>query len=84
MGFILYILLNIIRLYTYLLVAYALLSWFPGAYHTRFGRWVRQLVEPLIKPFRSFPLQFAGMDFTILVVILALNFLSRILIQIFI
>lgn len=84
MGFILYILLNIIRLYTYLLVGYALLSWFPGAYDTTLGRLIRQLVEPLIKPFRNLPLQFAGMDFTILVVILALNFLSRILIQIFI
>lgn len=41
-----------------------------------------QLVEPVIRPFRRFNLQFMGLDFTILAVVIALNVLSRILIMI--
>lgn len=66
-----------------MMLAYALLSWFPGAYDTWLGQLLSQLVEPVIKPFRKLHLQFAGLDFTILVVMLALNWLSRVLIMIF-
>ena len=79
MIFVLIVLLRLIQFYSYLLFAYALLSWFPGAYNTWFGRAMGQLVEP----FRRFNLQFMGLDFTILAVVIALNVLSRILIMIF-
>ncbi|ALT81285.1 MULTISPECIES: YggT family protein [Streptococcus] len=83
MIFVLIVLLRLIQFYSYLLFAYALLSWFPGAYNTWFGRVMGQLVEPVIRPFRRFNLQFMGLDFTILAVVIALNVLSRILIMIF-
>ena len=35
-----------------LLVVYALLSWFPGAYDTSLGRIIRQIVQPILAPFR--------------------------------
>ena len=38
MIFVLIVLLKTIQFYSYLLIAYALLSWFPGAYNTGFGR----------------------------------------------
>ncbi len=84
MLFILLVVLKLIRVYSYLLLAYALFSWFPGAYETWLGRIIVQLVEPVVKPFRKLPLQFAGIDFTVLVVMLALNYLSNLLIRIFI
>lgn len=83
MIFVLIVLLRLIQFYSYLLFAYALLSWFPGAYNTWFGRAMGQLVEPVIRPFRRFSLQFMGLDFTILAVVIALNVLSRVLIMIF-
>lgn len=83
MIFILLVLLKTIQFYSYLLLAYALLSWFPGAYHSWLGQLLVQLVEPLIKPFRRLNLQFMGLDFTIWAVMIALNVLSRILIAIF-
>lgn len=81
MLLILVLLLNLIKVYSYLLLAYALLSWFPGAYNTWLGRLICQLVEPILNPFKKLPLQFAGIDFTVFVVMIALNFLSEFLIR---
>lgn len=83
MIFILLVLLKLIKVYSYLLLAYALLSWFPGAYQSRIGRLISDFVEPILKPFQSLPLQFAGIDFTVYVVMIALNVLSNILISVF-
>ena len=84
MLLILSILLRLIRVYSYLLVAYALLSWFPGVYNSWFGRLLSGIVEPVLKPFRAFNLQFAGLDFTIFIIIIGLNFLAQILVRVFI
>ncbi|MGT2933037.1 YggT family protein [Streptococcus catagoni] len=84
MLFILVLLLNIIKVYSYLLLAYALFSWFPGAYDTWVGRLISQLVEPVLKPFQKLPLQFAGIDFTIFVVMIGLNLLSDFLLRLFV
>lgn len=81
MLLILVLLLNLIKVYSYLLLGYALLSWFPGAYNTWLGRLICQLVEPILNPLKKLPLQFAGIDFTVFVVMIALNFLSEFLIR---
>ena len=62
-----------------LLVVYALLSWFPGAYDTSLGRIIRQIVNPILAPFRRLNLVFAGDDFSIIVIVLLLNFSLTIL-----
>lgn len=84
MILILSILLRLIKVYTYLLIAYALMSWFPGAYDSKIGRLISGIVEPILKPFRAFNLQFAGLAFTIFVVIISLNFLAQVLVRVFI
>ena len=81
MIFVLIVLLKTIQFYSYLLIAYALLSWFPVAYNTGFGRLLVQIVEPVIKPFQRLNLQFMGLDFTIWAAVIALNLLSRFLIM---
>ncbi|EJN94397.1 YggT family protein [Streptococcus ratti] len=77
--YIVLILARAIEVYSFLLVIYALLSWFPDAYHTWLGRLLVDIVEPVIKPFRRFNLQFAGLDFTIIIIILLLNLLKQFL-----
>ena len=62
-----------------LLVVYALLSWFPGAYDTSLGRIIRQIVNPILAPFRRLNLVFARVDFSIIVIVLLLNFSLTIL-----
>ena len=74
---------NIIQIYSIILVIYALLSWFPGAPESALGQMVHGLVEPFLSLFKKLPLQFAGLDFTVLVAILLLNFLERLVAQLF-
>lgn len=74
---------NIIQIYSIILVIYALLSWFPGAPESVLGQMVHRLVEPFLSLFKKLPLQFAGLDFTVLVAILLLNFLERLVAQLF-
>lgn len=81
MILVLLILLKTIRVYSYILLAYALLSWFPGA--SWIGRLVVQIVDPIIRPLRRFNLQFLGLDFTVIVAFFLLNMLSRFLILLF-
>ncbi|MGT2948817.1 YggT family protein [Streptococcus devriesei] len=79
LAYIVLILARAIEIYSFLLVVYALLSWFPDAYDTWLGRLLVDIVEPVIKPFRRFNLQFAGLDFTIIIIILLLNLLKQFL-----
>ena len=74
---------NIIQIYSIILVIYALLSWFPGAPESALGQMVHRLVEPFLSLCKKLPLQFAGLDFTVLVAILLLNFLERLVAQLF-
>lgn len=74
---------NIIQIYSIILVIYALLSWFPGAPESALGQMVHRLVEPFLSLFKKLPLQFAGLDFMVLVAILLLNFLERLVAQFF-
>lgn len=70
---------NIIQIYSIILVIYALLSWFPGAPQSTLGQMVHRLVEPFLSLFRKLPLQFGGLDFTVLVALLVLNVLNQLL-----
>lgn len=74
---------NIIQIYSIILVIYALLSWFPGAPESALGQMVHRLVEPFLSLFKKLHLQLAGLDFTVLVAILLLNFLERLVAQLF-
>lgn len=47
------------------------------------GQMVHRLVEPFLSLFKKLPLQLAGLDFTVLVAILLLNFLERLVAQLF-
>ncbi|MDU6560599.1 YggT family protein [Streptococcus vestibularis] len=70
---------RVVNLVEILLVIYALLSWFPGAYDTALGKTIRQIVQPILAPFRRLNLVFAGIDFSIIAIILLLNFSLSIL-----
>lgn len=81
-----YYLNRLVYLYSIILVVYALMSWFPGAYQSKFGQLLGRICEPFLNLFRRLPLQFGGIDFSIMAAIFALNavmsILERILINI--
>lgn len=81
MVFVILILLEVLKLYSYVLVAYAFISWFPNAYDSLIGRLLTSLVRPILTPFQRFKLQFLGLDWTIVLVLFLIQLLSKILVQ---
>lgn len=70
-------------IYTVLLVIYALLSWFPGAYDSSFGRFLRKICEPYLSLFDHLNLSIGPISFNIafaiIVLQLAVQALTRII-----
>ncbi|AYW44534.1 YggT family protein [Tetragenococcus koreensis] len=78
---------DIVYLYTILLIIYALLSWFPGGYDSAIGRFLRKICEPYLSLFDHLNLSLGPVNFNIafaiIVLQLAVQALSRIVIAIF-
>jgi YggT family protein len=53
---------------------YAILSWFPGAYQSKLGKLITAIVRPYLSLFSRLPLQFAGIDFSVIVALFLLQF----------
>ncbi|GEN90099.1 cell division membrane protein [Tetragenococcus koreensis] len=74
-------------MYTILLIIYALLSWFPGGYDSAIGRFLRKICEPYLSLFDHLNLSLGPVNFNIafaiIVLQLAVQALSRIVIAIF-
>ena len=72
---------NAATIYSWILVAFALLSWFPNAYETALGRLLTSLVKPILKPLRRLPLIVGGIDFSVWVAVLLVHLLGNYLIR---
>ena len=72
---------NATDIYSWILVAFALLSWFPNAYETTLGRLLTSLVKPILQPLRRLPLSIGGLDFTVWVAVLLVHLLGNYLIR---
>ena len=75
------ILLRAIEIYSYVLLAYLVLTWIPSLYDTALGKLIISLVRPVITPFRKLNLQFFGLDWTVFVIWIILNVISRVLVR---
>ena len=72
---------NAATIYSWILVAFALLSWLPNAYETTLGRLLTSLVKPILQPLRRLPLSIGGLDFTVWVAVLLVHLLGNYLIR---
>ena len=81
MIFLIHFIHNAATIYSWVLVAFALLSWFPNAYETTLGRLLTSLVKPNLQPLRRLPLSICGLDFTVLVAVLLVHLLGNYLIR---
>ena len=72
---------NATDIYSWILVAFALLSWFPNAYETTLGRLLTSLVKPILQPLRRLPLSIGGLDFSVWVAVLLVHLLGNYLIR---
>lgn len=72
---------NAATIYSWILVAFALLSWFPNAYDTALGRLLTSLVKPILQPLRRLPLSIGGIDFSVWVAVILVHLLGNYLIR---
>lgn len=81
MIFLIRMIYNAVDIYSLILVASAVMSWFPGAYESSLGRWIVALVKPVLAPLQRLPLQIAGLDLSVWVAIVLIRFLGENLVR---
>ena len=73
METVLRLLVTAIEIYSWALIIYILLSWFPGAKESTFGDFLARICEPYLEPFRRFIPPLGMIDISPLVAIFALK-----------
>ncbi|BDS88971.1 YggT family protein [Streptococcus pneumoniae] len=81
MIFLIRMIYNAVDIYSLILIAFAVMSWFPGAYESSLGRWIVALVKPVLAPLQRLPLQIAGLDLSVWVAIVLVRFLGENLVR---
>ncbi|HEM3701896.1 TPA: YggT family protein [Streptococcus suis] len=84
MYFLLLILVRACEIYSYLLIGYALLSWFPQLHRSSLASLLNWLVAPLVHLVRRLPLQFAGIDWSVTLLFIMLNIGKHLLVNLLI
>ncbi len=68
---------DVLNIYSYLIIGYVLLSWFPNARESFIGQLLGKIVEPYIGVFRRFIPPIGGvLDLSPIVAIFALKFIT--------
>lgn len=73
---ILYIINKLFWLYSIAIIVYCLLSWFPGGFQSKLGRFLAKICDPYLNFFNFIP-PIAGISFGPFVALIALEFIQR-------
>ncbi len=73
------LLLSLLNLFSLVLVARALMSWFDPTFSSSVGQVVFKLTEPVVEPVRRIIRPMGGLDLSILVTILLLFILRQLI-----
>ncbi|MED3552266.1 YggT family protein [Cytobacillus praedii] len=65
---------TVINYYSWALIIYILLSWFPGARESAIGQFLAKICEPYLEPFRKIIPPLGMIDISPIVAILVLKF----------
>lgn len=65
---------TLLNLYSFAIIIYIFMSWFPGARESKFGEVLTSICEPFLEPFRRFIPPIGMLDISPIVAILVLNF----------
>ncbi|WP_338469892.1 YggT family protein [Niallia sp. XMNu-256] len=74
MFFIIDLIARLISIYSWALIIYILMSWFPNARGTRIGQLLARICEPYLEPFRRFIPPLGMIDLSPLVALFVLRF----------
>ncbi|MBM7552836.1 YggT family protein [Thalassobacillus pellis] len=83
MDQIFYIVSRALEFYSYALIIYILMSWFPGARESAIGSFLAKICEPFLEPFRKIIPPLGMIDISPIVAILVLNFANMGLSQLY-
>ena len=83
MYMLLNILTSLIQIYSWALIIYILMSWFPNARESGIGRILTSICEPYLDPFRRIIPPLGMIDISPIVAILVLRFATSGLTQLF-
>ncbi|MCP3742750.1 YggT family protein [Rossellomorea sp. BNER] len=73
MGLVFGILFKLIEIYSWALIIYILMSWFPNARETAIGQFLARICEPYLEPFRRFVPSLGMIDISPIVAFITLN-----------
>ncbi|MFN7250922.1 MAG: YggT family protein [Anaerobacillus sp.] len=73
MGTIANIINQLLYLYSWVVIAYILMSWFPNARESSIGQFIASIVEPYLAPFRKIIPPLGMIDISPIVAIIALR-----------
>lgn len=68
---------TLIDIYSYALIVYILMSWFPNARDTKIGQLLAAICEPYLEPFRRIIPPIGMIDVSPIVALFVLNFATR-------
>ncbi|MFJ7728951.1 YggT family protein [Neobacillus sp. NPDC097160] len=74
MAFVFSLLQQLIQIYSWALIIYILMSWFPNARESTIGQFLARICEPYLEPFRKIIPPIGMMDISPIVAFLVLNF----------
>ncbi|KRG13543.1 membrane protein [Virgibacillus soli] len=77
MNFVFGILSQIIFIYSWALIIYILMSWFPNARETSIGQFLARICEPYLEPFRRIIPPIGMIDISPLAAFFVLNLAAR-------
>ncbi|MGX7405794.1 YggT family protein [Aerococcus urinaehominis] len=72
-----YLINRLITIYIYILIIDAILSWFPNARQSAFGRFISRLADPYIEIFDAFIPSIGGLSFNVIIGIFVLQLVQR-------
>jgi YggT family protein len=64
---------NAIYIYSFFIIGYILMSWFPNARESSIGQFIGRIVEPYLEPFRKFIPPLGMIDLSPIVAIIVLR-----------
>ncbi|WP_064093781.1 YggT family protein [Rossellomorea aquimaris] len=83
MGLIYDVLSTLIQLYSWALIIYILMSWFPNAKESSIGQFLTRICEPYLEPFRRIVPPLGMIDISPIVAFIVLNLAQAGLAQLF-
>lgn len=83
MYMIFYILTKLIEYYSWALIIYILMSWFPNARESSIGQFLAKICEPYLEPFRRIIPPLGMIDISPIVAIIVLRFATTGLAQLY-